>query len=73
MAQKSSENPHPDLVYGQIVKENEGSKIVSITYRIKCDAERFKQLELKISYPLGKIEFDYSAYPVSICPQDSWV
>jgi IS1 family transposase/transposase-like protein len=44
--------PHPDLVYGQIVKENEGGRIVRITYRIKCGAERFKQLGLKISTTL---------------------
>jgi IS1 family transposase/transposase-like protein len=44
--------PHPDLVYGQIVKEREGGRIAKITYRIKCGAERFKQLGLKISTTL---------------------
>ncbi len=44
--------PHSDLVYGQIVKENEGGRIVKITYRIKCGAKRFKQLGLKISTTL---------------------
>jgi len=44
--------PHPDLVYGQIVKENEGGRIVKITYRIKCGAERLKHLGLKISTTL---------------------
>jgi len=44
--------PHPDLVYGQIVKERESGRIVKITYRIKCGAERFKQLGLKISTTL---------------------
>ena len=50
--QRSCKEPHPDLVYGQIVKENEGGRIVKITYRIKCGAERFKQLGLKISTTL---------------------
>ena len=44
--------PRPDLVYGQIVKENEGGRIVKITYRIKCGVKRFKQLGLKISTTL---------------------
>lgn len=44
--------PHPDLVYGQIVKENKGRKIVRITYRVKCGAERLKQLGLSISTTL---------------------
>ena len=27
--------PHPDLIYGQIVKENKGGRLVKITYREK--------------------------------------
>ena len=44
--------PLPDLVYGQIVKQNEAGKIAKISYQIRCGAERFKQLGLKISTTL---------------------
>lgn len=40
--------PHPELVYGQVVKEKKKGKLVSITHRIKCGAERFAKLGLKI-------------------------
>ena len=43
---------HPDLVYGQVVKERKGGKIVNITYRIKCGAKRLAKLGLKISTTL---------------------
>jgi len=43
---------HSDLVYGQVVKERKGNRIVSISYRIKCGAERLAQLGLKISTTL---------------------
>ncbi len=44
--------PHPDLVYGQVVKERENGRIKTISHRIKCGAERFAQLGLKISTSL---------------------
>jgi IS1 family transposase len=44
--------PHPDLVYGQVVKERKGGRIIKITHRIKCGAERLAQLGLKISTTL---------------------
>ncbi len=44
--------PHPELVYGQVVKERKGGRIVRITYRIKCGAERLAQLGLKVSTTL---------------------
>jgi IS1 family transposase len=43
---------HPELVYGQVVKEREGGRIVGITYRIITGAERLAQLGLKISTTL---------------------
>jgi IS1 family transposase/transposase-like protein len=44
--------PHPDLVYGQIVKEKKGGKLIKIHYRIRCGAKRLKQLGLKIGTTL---------------------
>ncbi|PXF56285.1 MAG: hypothetical protein C4B58_04045 [Deltaproteobacteria bacterium] len=44
--------PHPDLVYGQVIKERKGSRIIGVTYRIKCGAKRLAQLGLKISTTL---------------------
>ncbi len=44
--------PHPELVYGQVVKERENGRIKRISHRIKCGAERFAQLGLKISTSL---------------------
>lgn len=41
--------PHPDLVYGQVVKEINGGTIVKVTYQVKCGAERLKNLGFKIS------------------------
>ena len=44
--------PHPDLVYGQVIKERKGSRIIRVTYRIKCGTKRLAQLGLKISTTL---------------------
>ncbi len=44
--------PHPDLVYGQVVKEREGGRIKNITHRVKCGVARFAQLGLTISTTL---------------------
>jgi len=44
--------PHPELVYGQIVKEKENGKFMKITYRIRCGAERLNKLGLKIGTSL---------------------
>jgi len=43
---------HPDLIYGQVVKERKGGRIAGITYRIRCGAERIVQLGLKVSTSL---------------------
>lgn len=40
--------PHPELVYAQMVKEKKNGKLVSLTYRIRCGAERLAELGLKI-------------------------
>ena len=44
--------PHPDLVYGQVVKEKEKGRLVRISYRIKCGAQRLATEGLKISTTL---------------------
>jgi len=44
--------PHPDLVYGQIIKEKKGGKLVRITYKVKCGMKRFQELGLSISTTL---------------------
>jgi IS1 family transposase len=44
--------PHPDLVYGQIVKKKRKGRLREITTRILCGAERFAELGLPISTTL---------------------
>jgi IS1 family transposase len=44
--------PHPDLVYGQIVKKKRKGRVSEITTRILCGAERFAKLGLSISTTL---------------------
>ena len=40
--------PHPDLVYAQVVKEKKKGRLVGITHRIRCGAERLTKLGLNI-------------------------
>jgi IS1 family transposase/transposase-like protein len=49
---KPVKEPHPDLVYGQIVKKKRKGRVVEITTRILCGAERFAALGLSISTTL---------------------
>jgi IS1 family transposase len=44
--------PHPDLVYGQIVKKKRNGRLTEILTRVLCGAERFATLELDISTTL---------------------
>jgi len=44
--------PHPDLVYGQIVKKKRKGRVAEISTRILCGAERFAELGLTISTTL---------------------
>ena len=46
---KSIMEPHPDLVYGQIIKEKKGGRLKALTRRIVCGSERLEKLGLKIS------------------------
>lgn len=49
---KPVKEPHPDLVYGQVVKKKRTGRVASITSRILCGAERFAKLGLTISTSL---------------------
>lgn len=44
--------PHPDLVYAQVVKEKSNGRLRSITQRVLCGAQRLKDLGLSISTSL---------------------
>jgi IS1 family transposase len=44
--------PHPELVYGQIVKKKRPGRLTEIVTRILCGAERFATLDLDISTTL---------------------
>lgn len=44
--------PHPDLVYGQIVKQKRKGRVTEISTRILCGAERFAELGLTVSTTL---------------------
>jgi len=49
---KSVKEPDKDLVYGQVVKERKKGRIVGVTHRIICGAQRFVNSGLKISTSL---------------------
>jgi IS1 family transposase/transposase-like protein len=44
--------PHPDLVYAQIIKEKENGRLKTLTQRVVCGTERLKTLGLTISTSL---------------------
>jgi hypothetical protein len=44
--------PHPELVYAQVVKEKKQGRLKSLTKRICCGPERLARLGLKISASL---------------------
>jgi IS1 family transposase len=49
---KPVKEAHPDLVYGQIVKQKKKGRLVDIVHRIRCGAKRFSESGLKISTSL---------------------
>jgi len=49
---KPVKEPHEDLVYGQVVKQRKKRRIVEVTYRIICGAQRYLKSGLKISTSL---------------------
>jgi IS1 family transposase/transposase-like protein len=44
--------PHPDLVYGQVVKKKRNGRLVEVVTRVVCGAERLSTLGLTISTTL---------------------
>jgi transposase-like protein/IS1 family transposase len=44
--------PHPDLVYGQVVKKKHKGRLQALVYRVCCGAERLEKLGLSISTSL---------------------
>jgi hypothetical protein len=44
--------PHPDLVYGQVVKKQHQGRLQARVYRVRCGAKRFEELGLSISTSL---------------------
>jgi IS1 family transposase/transposase-like protein len=44
--------PHPQLVYAQLVKEKRNGRLQSLRVQVRCGAERLKQLGLKVSTSL---------------------
>src|SRR5215467_83637 len=41
--------PHPDLVYGQVIKKKRQGRLQELVYRVCCGAERLEELGLSIS------------------------
>ena len=44
--------PHPDLVYGQVVKKQHKGRLQALVYRVRCGAKRFETLGLSSSTSL---------------------
>jgi len=44
--------PHPDLVYGQLIKKKRQGRLQELVYRVRCGAERLTELGLSISTSL---------------------
>jgi IS1 family transposase/transposase-like protein len=44
--------PHPDLVYGQVIKKKRQGRLQALVYRVCCGAERLEKLGLAISTSL---------------------
>jgi IS1 family transposase/transposase-like protein len=44
--------PHPDLVYGQVIKKKRQGRLQAVVYRVCCGAKRLEELGLSISTSL---------------------
>ena len=49
---KPVKEPHPDLVYAQVVKKRRKGRVVSVTTRVVCGAQRLTSLGLSVSTSL---------------------
>jgi IS1 family transposase/transposase-like protein len=41
--------PHPELVYGQVIKNKQKGRLQELVYRVRCGAKRLEELGLSIS------------------------
>jgi IS1 family transposase/transposase-like protein len=41
--------PHPELVYGQVIKKTQKGRLQELVYRVRCGAKRLEDLGLSIS------------------------
>jgi IS1 family transposase/transposase-like protein len=46
------QEPHPELVYGQVVKKKRQGRLQALVYRVRCGAKRLETLGLSISTSL---------------------
>jgi IS1 family transposase/transposase-like protein len=44
--------PHPDLVYGQVVKKKHKGRLQALVYRVRCGSKRLEKLGLSVSTSL---------------------
>ncbi len=45
-------DPHPELVYGQVIKRTQKGRLQELVYRVRCGAKRLEELGLSISTSL---------------------
>jgi IS1 family transposase len=46
------QEPHPELVYGQVIKNKQQGRLQELVYRVRCGAKRLEALGLSISTSL---------------------
>jgi len=46
------QEPHPELVYGQVIKKTQKGRLQELVYRVRCGAKRLEDLGLSISTSL---------------------
>jgi IS1 family transposase/transposase-like protein len=46
------QEPHPELVYGQVIKKKQKGRLQELVYRVRCGAKRWEELGLSISTSL---------------------
>ena len=46
------QEPHPELVYGQVIKKKQKGRLQDLVYRVRCGAKRLEELGLSISTSL---------------------
>jgi IS1 family transposase len=49
---QSVKEPHPDLVYGQVIKKKRQGRLQALVYRVRCGSKRLETLGLSISTSL---------------------